>query len=48
MGWGGIDLIPVRDGETPQGVVDRVYEGGVTLSFAVEAAVEARAAYGIM
>jgi hypothetical protein len=29
MAWGGIDLIPVRDGETPQDAVDRVYEGGV-------------------
>ncbi len=36
MGWGGIDLIPVPDGETPQEAVDRVYEGGVTFSITME------------
>ena len=35
MGWGGIDLIPLRVGETPQRAVDRVYEGGVTMTFGI-------------
>lgn len=33
MGWGGIDLIPVRNGESPQDAVDRVYAGGAQITF---------------
>lgn len=32
MGWGGIDLIPLRDGETPQDAVGRVYAGGAQIT----------------
>lgn len=33
MSWGGIDLIPIRDGETPQDAVDRVHTGGAEITF---------------
>ena len=33
MGWGGVDLIPVRTGETPDDAIERVYEGGVVFAF---------------
>lgn len=33
MGWGGIDLIPLRDGESPQDAVDRVHSGGAQITF---------------
>lgn len=33
MSWGGIDLIPRGGGESSQDAVDRVYAGGLLITF---------------